>query len=92
MTNRSAAAVRWHPLTVCLGLEVDQLACFRSSSSMGSPRMWLATASAQEEGVSSSLGTILCLIHMQHGRQWLEVHFGITIPLAQQVCTLVAGH
>jgi hypothetical protein len=75
MTNR-LPAVKWHPPMVCLVLGADQLACFHSSSSMGSPRMWLVTASAQEEGVSSSLGIILCLTHMQHGLPWLEVHSG----------------
>jgi hypothetical protein len=46
MTRRSGAALRWRPLMVCLGLGVDQLACFHSSSSMALPRTWLATASA----------------------------------------------
>ena len=45
MTNMLAVAVMWHPLTEFLGLEVDQLVCSRSSRSMGSPRMLLATAS-----------------------------------------------
>lgn len=46
MTSRWAAAVRCRQLMACLGLGVDRLACFHSSSSMGSPKMWLATASA----------------------------------------------
>lgn len=46
MTSRLGAALRLRPLMVCLGLGVDPSACSHSSSTMGSPRTSLATASA----------------------------------------------
>jgi hypothetical protein len=76
MISRLGAALRCQLLMVSLGLGVALSACFHSSSSMGSLRTWLATASVQEVEGSSSLVMTLCLTRVQRGLLWLVAHPG----------------